>query len=292
MSKNSSNPVRELRYVDNDASVGVPMLQKLGIKYLMVFTADARREADENDDLTLVDEVGPWRIYEVAESDLVVPLAVQPVVVNERGGDQRERSLELGSSWFQNSDEWAALPAFDGPADWDRIDAIVDASRMSLDPKRVEVLVPGQMIQPTTLPEVEVSNVVIGDQSVDFDVSQPGVPVLVKISYFPNWRVEGAEGPFRVAPNFMVVVPTSSSVRMEYGMSTIDWLAYLLTLIGIGLLVLWRVQGDVVHATPHPFVPVESPWSDDDGADPDTVDPDSVDEPIDLPPRADDADSV
>ena len=292
MSKNSSNPVRELRYVDNDASVGVPMLQKMGIKYLMVFTADARREADENDDLTLVDEVGPWRIYEVAGSDLVVPLGIEPVVVNERRGDQRERSLELGSSWFQNSEEWAALPAFDGPADWARIDAIVDASRMSLDPKRVEVLVPGQMIQPRTLPEVEVSNVVIGDQSVDFDVSQPGVPVLVKISYFPNWRVEGAEGPFRVAPNFMVVVPTSSSVRMEYGMSTIDWLAYLLTLIGLGLLVLWRVQGDVAHATPHPFVPLESPWTDDGDDTVDANDAVSEDEPIVPPPGAVDPDSV
>ncbi|MFM7253563.1 MAG: hypothetical protein ACKO27_10930, partial [Ilumatobacteraceae bacterium] len=293
MSKNSSNPVRELRYVDNDASVGVPMLQKMGIRYLMVFTADARREADANDDLTLVDEAGPWNIYEVADSDLVVPLDIQPVVVNERSGDQRERSLELGASWFQNTDEWAALPAFDGPDDWDRIDAIVDASRMSLEPKRVEVLVPGQMIQPKPMPAVEVSNVVIGDQSVDFEVSQPGVPVLVKISYFPNWRVEGAEGPFRVAPNFMVVVPTSTSVRMEYGMGSIDWIAYLLTLIGIGLLVLWRVQGDVRHATPHPFVPAVGPWADDDVDE--AAEADEADEPegpVVPPPDVGDADSV
>ena len=53
MSKNSSNPVRELRYVDNDASIGVPMLQKLGVKYAMVFTADAKREADANTDRRL-----------------------------------------------------------------------------------------------------------------------------------------------------------------------------------------------------------------------------------------------
>ena len=31
--------------------------------------------------------VGPWNIYEVADSDLVVPLAVQPVVVGHRSGD-------------------------------------------------------------------------------------------------------------------------------------------------------------------------------------------------------------
>ena len=38
MSSNSSNPVRELRYDDNDAAKGVPYLQTLGVKYLMVFT--------------------------------------------------------------------------------------------------------------------------------------------------------------------------------------------------------------------------------------------------------------
>ena len=54
---------------------------------------------------------------------------VQPVVVNHRGGDQRERNLELGTSWFQNQDEWAAMPADDGPDDWQRIDVAVDMSQ-------------------------------------------------------------------------------------------------------------------------------------------------------------------
>ena len=58
-----------------------------------------------------------------------MPLAVQPVVVNHRGGDQRERNLELGTSWFQHRDEWAAMPADDGPADWQRIDVDVDPTR-------------------------------------------------------------------------------------------------------------------------------------------------------------------
>ena len=81
MSENSSNPVRELRYTDNDASVGVPYLQTLGVKYVMVFTEAAKRQADQQPELTLVRESGPWNVYAVADSDLVVPLAVQPVVV-------------------------------------------------------------------------------------------------------------------------------------------------------------------------------------------------------------------
>lgn len=46
----------------------------------------------------------------------------------------------------------------------------------------------------------------------------------------------------------MVVVPTSTSVELTYGRSVSDHLTLLATLVGIGLCVLWRRRGDVVHA--------------------------------------------
>jgi uncharacterized membrane protein len=48
-------------------------------------------------------------------------------------------------------------------------------------------------------------------------VNKIGVPVLVKISYFPRWHATGATGPYRVSPNLMVVVPTSNNVSLVYG---------------------------------------------------------------------------
>ena len=45
--------------------------------------------------------------------------------------------------------------------------------------------------------------------------------MLVKVSYFPNWEVEGAEGPYRIAPNLMVVVPTEQEVHLHYGRSDV-----------------------------------------------------------------------
>ena len=53
MSKQSSNPVRELRYVDNNASVGVRHLQDLGVKYAMVRTDEAKVKLRQPE-LTLV----------------------------------------------------------------------------------------------------------------------------------------------------------------------------------------------------------------------------------------------
>ena len=51
----------------------------------------------------------------------------------------------------------------------------------------------------------------------------------------------------------MVVVPTSTNVHLTYERSTLDYLAYLLTFLGIGLLVFMRIRGDVRHANIHPF---------------------------------------
>ena len=129
MSESSSNPVRELRYTNNDADIGVRHLQDLGVRYTMVRTDAAKREARLHDDLELLDTVGPWEIFQVADSDIVVPLDVQPVIVNERSGDQRERHLEVGTSWFQNPDDWTALPADDGPDTWQRLSVEVDDER-------------------------------------------------------------------------------------------------------------------------------------------------------------------
>lgn len=254
MSKQSSNPVRELRYVDNDASVGVRHLQDLGVKYAMVRTEEAKVEARQQSELALVASSGPWEVYEVAGSDIVVPLEVQPVVVNERPGDQRERHLELGTSWFQHRSDWAALPADDGPESWQRIDAVVDVSRQEGVPggpgRRVDIVVPGGSIERVELPDVEVSNVVIGQDSIEFDVDRVGVPVLIRVSYFPNWSVNGAEAVHRVAPNAMVVIPTNEHVSMSYTRTGLDWVTILLSLIGIGLCIRWRREGDLSFVGP------------------------------------------
>ncbi|HZB39523.1 MAG TPA: hypothetical protein VE487_01075 [Ilumatobacter sp.] len=256
MSKQSSNPVRALRYVDNDAEVGVRHLRDLGVKYVMVRTTEAKAEAASSPDLSFIATSYPWDIYQVQSADLVMPLDVQPVVVNGRSGDQRERNLELGTSWFQNPDDWAAMPADGGPDDWQRIDVVVDESRRQLNDEgektRVDIVVPEQPIDRVALPPAEVSNVEINEQSLSFDVDRTGVPVLVRVSYFPNWDAKGAEGPYRIGPNMMVVVPTSNHVEMTFGRSATDYITILLSLVGIGLCFLWRRQGDVVHASEEP----------------------------------------
>jgi hypothetical protein len=247
LSKQSSNPVRELRYDNNDAAKGVRYLQELGVRYYMAFTTEAINSAATQPALLEVARSGPWVVYEVESSDWVVPMMRQPVVVNEREGDQRERWLELGSSWFQHGEEWAATPVDDGPETWQRIDVEVDLDRRVGEPgdpsRNVDIVTPVQEIKTVELPEVRISEFERKQDSVSFKVDKVGVPVLVRVSFFPNWKVDGAEGPYRAAPNMMVVIPTDNEVRLHYSSSMIDKVAYLLTLIGIVVVVYWWRRG-------------------------------------------------
>jgi hypothetical protein len=141
-------------------------------------------------------------------------------------------------------------------------------------------------VEPKGLPEVTVTNTRTDVDSIRFHVSRTGVPVVVKMSYFPNWKVKGGEGPYRVAPNLMVVVPTSNDVTMTYGLTGVDWLGRLMTLFGIAGLVLlvgWGSTRLGRYAAPSPSpsppeTPPEPATADDVASGPDG------DEPVDSEP--------
>ena len=244
MSERSSNPVRELRYVDDDAAIGVRHMRDLGIRYYLGFTPKAIEQASRQPELREIARSGPWVVYELADVALVEALDHLPIVVRTGAGDPRERWLEIATSWFQNPSDWSAIPAADGPAGWERVDARVDDARRIGAPgepgRRVDVVVPASPVQRTTVRAAVVTDVVTGRDSVSFSVDEPGTPVLVRTSYFPNWNVAGADGPWRIAPNMMVVVPTQRDVRLSYGSAFVDWFAYALTLGGIAVLIIAR----------------------------------------------------
>jgi hypothetical protein len=213
----------------------VQHLQLLGVKYYMAFSEGAVSQADQNEDLTEVATSDAWRIYEVADAPMVTSVTALPAVVTDvdKGGRDWQ---DMAEDWYLEPSEWDVLRAVSGPEDWPRITR-------------------GETPPVTVVEPVEVTNIDQGTSTVSFDVSDVGTPVLVKTSYFPNWQASGADGPWRVAPNLMVVVPTSEHVELRYGRTPVDWLAWLVTFAGIALaVVLWRRPALLVPE------PVERRW--------------------------------
>jgi hypothetical protein len=209
-----------LPYGPLDVDRGVAHLQLLGVRYYVAFSAAAVKQADADPDLSLVATSGVFRVYEVASSELVEALPYEPAVVRDApaGGKAWQ---DMAVDWYLDASRQDVLLASDGPATWARValDSLDDA---------------GLARQPE--PAVQVSDIETDTESISFTVDRLGVPVLVKASYFPNWQAHGADGPYRVAPNLMVVVPTSTQVRLVYGRTSVDWLGT--TMTGAGFLAL------------------------------------------------------
>ncbi len=252
---NASNPQRGLPYRSlAEFDVGVRYLQKLGVRYYVVHSDEAKEQAAKSGALTEVatspDTDGQlprgWAIYQVRDAPLVEALTVDPVVVP--GVSVRDWQDDVGVPWW---DAPARTPAdardlslldrplvAGGPSRWTR-GRPPGVSRVDApDPK----LPAADAVPKRTLPAVAVTHVRTTDHSVSFRVSRPGVPVIVKTSYFPNWTAHGADGPWRATPNFMVVVPTSRDVSLQYSTTTAENLGRAGTaagVVGVAGLAIW-----------------------------------------------------
>ena len=231
LSASPSNPQVGLPYGTMNVTLGVQHLQMLGVKYYVAFSPLVIAEADTDPNLQFIAQtrVWPspgvrWRIYLIKNSPVVQPLTSLPNVVS--GLASRVAWLNANTTWWLNPTLWGVVGASSGPAQWPRASSI-------------------STMTSTPLPSDTVSKIQMGTQSVSFHVSTIGVPVLVKISYFPRWQATGATGPWRVSPNLMVVVPTSHDVSLVYGsspaLSVANLISNVTALIGVTLLFLsWK----------------------------------------------------
>ena len=218
LSVGPSRAMRDIPYGPFDLGRGVDHLRDLGVRYHLAVSDRAVSEARAHPGLVEIDRAGQWVVFEVVGSELVSPLTAPPVVVDGVGGSADDW-LDVGVEVFTSGS--GVTVAEDGPDAWRRVD-VADLPTLLVDGDEAPVY-----------PEVVVSDVDLDTDRVSFTVDTVGVPVVVRTSYFPNWEVSGADGPWRIAPNLMVVVPTETRVSLHYGWTGIDAAAYLVT--GLGL---------------------------------------------------------
>lgn len=227
------DPVAGLDYPGFNLPDGIRHLQLMGVRYFLAMSPPVEAVAATDPNLVRIGSApsfpGPYNklavkhphvvLYLIRHSPLVVGLRHLPIV--EAGSAKAWLNTNL--RWYEDERAWSTLLARSGPATWPRAGSgrIISASA-------------GVPTEPITVSHVRTTT-----SSISFDVSRTGVPVLVKIPYFPNWQASGATGPYEVSPNLMAVVPRSHHVALRYGTSTADWAgrgASALGVVGLGAL--------------------------------------------------------
>ncbi|HEY2430678.1 MAG TPA: hypothetical protein VGI06_17210 [Acidimicrobiales bacterium] len=247
LSEAPSRAMRDLPYRNFDIVDGISHLQLLGVRYYMAISPAAQaaaqtlttgpapllrkvastgtHEVQYTSGSTATNQPRTWQVYEVTGSDTVAPLSFEPAVLTHAATTGPGWN-KLSIAWYQDQSRWAVPLAASGPTSWPRVPASNDAS-----PPRVPVH------------QAVVSHITTSDDRISFDVDPETVrshsPVLVKTSYFPNWQAIGADGPWRVTPNLMVVVPTSTHVELHYGFTPVDNAGRLASVLGLGVVATW-----------------------------------------------------
>jgi len=192
VSQRPSNPVSGLRYRGLNFERGVTHLGVYGVRYYVSYTETAQLAASEYG-LEILAETPPFTVFALPATPLVEVGEFLPAV-----WDGELPFFEATLEWYDavhSLDRWLVD---DGPDHWPRIEDVAITAR------------------PRAAGGGTVSNLVIEDHRIEFDTTAVGVPHLVKVSYFPNWEAEGADGPYRAAPSLMVVVPTAEHVVISF----------------------------------------------------------------------------
>lgn len=225
VSRNPSNPIPGLTYHTFDFDRGVSQLDLYGVRYYVSFTEEATAEATSHPGMALVAESPPFSVFELPDSPLVEVAAALPVVY-ERG----EGSVaydELAFEWYDDPGLFDRLVAVRGPEGWPRISSL-DELPVTFVPQ----------------PGGTVSDIVVDGGTISFTTDAVGVPHLIKVSYFPNWTTDDADGPYRVTPSLMVVTPTTNRVTLEFENTWAENVGMALSLVGIALIPILRRRRD------------------------------------------------
>jgi len=214
VSKVCSGPFPQYQYTHLNLPTALPHLLLFNVAQYIVRTPEAKKAAAETPGFQLEKTFGEYQIYRLTGNDghYVVPLRYEPVFF-------RTDKWKLASfDWFRNyTGDEPFLVFRDDPRFKEK------ASDLSALPK-----VPLKMAQP----EIKET---IKNEEIIFDTNLIGQPHLIKVSYHPNWQVEGADKVYFVSPSFMLVYPQQTHVRLYFGQTIWNYLGEGMTLVGLML---------------------------------------------------------
>jgi len=225
ISRKASTPIPDYNYSRFNLQRGFEHLKLFNVGELIVAEAETREAIKGFPGFEFRYRAGPYEIYELETGSkrYVEPLKYKPVLVTK--GDWRR----LFYKWFRLGDLAVPIVFKNEVEDGDKLRFhIMETPAVRKLPK--ESLQGYGLVQET-----------VREEEIVIEGASPGKPLMVKISYHPNWKVEGAGKIYLVSPAFMLIYPESSKVRLYFGRTWPDYVGASMTALGILFILLASV---------------------------------------------------
>jgi len=213
-------------------------LRRYGVRWFVAETDTVRDGflALSDDGVREFTTSGKFTIFEIDDSPMVSVLTNEPVYMNPEtatcrrvAGDSANKPCDwqlLSLQWMRTPDVQDVAVTFGdgrggaGPPLQDlqqvsSVDALSDLERVPV---------------PEASPPSDIS---VERTEIRFHTEAIGAPHLVAVSYFPNWKAEGADGPYLVTPSLMLVFPRQQDVRLVYAPSDIERVGQAVSLLAL-----------------------------------------------------------
>ena len=206
LAESPSNPVGGLSYINGDFDRGVRYMKELGVDYFISYTNSITEKAISSNELENLFQSAPFTVFklnsnkiEVVDSELV--RFNQPDLINR-----------ISNSIFKR----------------EKIDSffVLSMKEFKLDNKsRIIEGISSEEIQNLSQAhhiEDQIDNIKISNSRITFQTEHPDKLHIVKVSYFPNWKIENGLGPYRISPSFMAVIPFTNEVEIIFKNTLIE----------------------------------------------------------------------
>ncbi|MBU1273958.1 MAG: tetratricopeptide repeat protein [Proteobacteria bacterium] len=207
-----STPITGYNYAGMELSKGLERLRLFNVSQFVATSPEVKRAARAHPGFTPKASFGPYTVFGLAGSGgYVTPLRYKPVLVT--GKPWKYAAFD----WFRGEELEVPL-VFAGAAEAGDLERFASAGPA-----------PPEKLPRLPLPPARVSSRV-GWQEINITTDRL-TPLLIKMSYHPNWKVEGAAKVFLASPSFMLIFPTQNTVRLYFGQSWPNYLGQALSLL-------------------------------------------------------------
>ena len=222
ISQAGSHPLMYYNYPRFDLNKAKRHLELFNVSQFVTITEATQKAADQNPDFELEKQILPYKIFRLKGNDgkYVMPLKFKPIFVKTKDWKR------LYFDWFRLTENNVFLVS---PGKTQIPDEYI------LQPYSTLNL--GNLPTESLNDEVKVREI-IRPQEIIIETNKTGHPLLIKVSYHPNWHVEGASAVYSASPGFMVVFPENHQVRLYYAPGFANRIGWLSSLLGLLVLCL------------------------------------------------------
>ena len=196
-------------------------LQYMNITYIMACSKEVIADLDSDSRVEFLNKIDPWYFYEIKGKHNYVE-----IMDNIPFRYKTEDWLNDMRDWYLNADNVANPVIYDDGS----------ANMADFTPINKESL--KNVPENPVVGKGEIIYEKVEREKIEFYTTGIGQPHLIKVSYFPNWKVTGAEGPYLVSPSLMLVIPTQNKVTLYYGMTPANRIGVTLSISGWAVILL------------------------------------------------------